>query len=148
MGSQGVEPRVFEGLNAEPELSATGTWQSERSRIRPVMDKACWSKPEWAMFYKQHTHETDFVSRQITNRNSPSVINSVFADRLFHDGRAESTFNGFSIFGDSDPREVIHRRRDYVEWDTSGNPVQKSDVVHTRIAITKAALASQAVGPS
>ncbi len=147
VGSQGVEPRVFKALNAQSETDTSGAWDSEASHLRPVIDKTGWSKPEWAMFYRQHTHTSDFVSRQITNRNSPSVINAVFADRLFHDGRAESTFNGFSIFGDSDPREVIHRRHDYVEFDVQGNPVNKSNVVHVKVAITKAALASQAVGP-
>lgn len=147
VGSQGVEPRVFEGLNLQSESETTGSWNSEASHLRPVVAKPGWSLPEWAMFTKQHTHTSNFVSRQITNRNTPTVINSVFADRLFHDGRAESTFNGFSIFGDADPREVIHRRHDYVEYDEKGNVLHKSDVVHVRVAITKAALASQAVGP-
>ncbi len=48
---------------------------------------------------------------------------------------------------DADPREVIHRRRDYIERDAAGNPQAKSDIVHVRVAINKAALASQAVGP-
>ncbi len=132
-----MEPRVFKALNAQSETDTSGAWDSEASHLRLVIDKTGWSKPEWAMFYRQHTHTSDFVSRQITNRNSPSVINAVFADRLFHDGRAESTFNGFSIFGDSDPREVIHRRHDYVEFDAQGKPVNKSDIVHVKVAITQ-----------
>ncbi|MCA9262963.1 MAG: hypothetical protein KDA60_03910, partial [Planctomycetales bacterium] len=90
--------------------------------------------------------------RQITARNTPTTINAVFSDRLFHDGRAESTFNGFSIFGDRDKREVIHRSQPLVDahgrprLDEQGLPLYGSPVpVH--VAITKAALASQAVGP-
>jgi cytochrome c peroxidase len=42
-------------------------------------------------------------ARQVTGRNAPSVINSVFNHRNFWDGRARSTFNGVNPFGDMDP---------------------------------------------
>ena len=37
------------------------------------------------------------------------MISAVFNDRQFHDGRAESTFNGFSIFGDFDKRVILKK---------------------------------------
>jgi len=139
VGSQGVEPRVFDGLNvASP--PGRREWRSELSSPRRPGCEACpppaadVTLPEWMMFLEGQ-RPAGRLLRQITGRNSPTVVNSVFADRLFHDGRAESTFNGFSIFGDHDHREVLHRR------DATGR-------VHpVRVAISHAALASQAVGP-
>lgn len=153
VGSQGVEPRWFTGLNRT--LPASGPWQSENSRPRSI--EGFQYRPQWSMFIEGDYTRNDDNSlslqekrryRQITTRNSPSVINSVFADRLFHDGRAESTFNGFSIFGDADKREVIHRRRTTQILDEKGN-VERTvvDIIPVHIAITNAALASQAVGP-
>lgn len=80
-------------------------------------------------------------TRQVTQRNSPSVINAVFNDRQFHDGRAESTFNGFSIFGDYDTDAVLKK----AQRSRDGNWTGKS--LPVRIAIPNASLASQAVGP-
>ncbi len=130
VGSQGVAPRIFGGFKDE------SSWKSEVSSDRTTK----WI-PEWKMFGKR---------RQITTRNSPSVINAGFSDRLFHDGRAESTFNGFSIFGDADPREVIHRVKLTPVRDANGritNDPPRPEIVPVKIALTKAALASQAVGP-
>ncbi len=80
-------------------------------------------------------------TRQITQRNSPSVINAVFNDRQFHDGRAESTFNGFSIFGDYDQRVILKK----AVIDATIGKVKAFQPV--TIAIPNASLASQAVGP-
>lgn len=134
VGSQGVPRLEFRGL-AEGPPPATGDWASERSGLTPVPEaKPGRPAPEWTMFVAgQKTEGRRF--RQITARNSPTAINAVFSDRLFHDGRAESTFNGFSIFGDDDRREVIHVRR----ADGTVEPVT--------VALSHAALASQAVGP-
>ena len=130
VGSQGVSPRVFQGFEDQ------GGWKREKSIDRPTVDFEY--SPEWSMFKSL---------RQITARNSPSVINAGFSDRLFHDGRAESTFNGFSIFGDSDPREVLHRRKVSIEPRNDGTLKQHIQIVPVNVALTKAALASQAVGP-
>lgn len=131
IGSQGVEPRNFSCL--KPMSEGTRTWVEENSA------PWCVKGEDGRQIIDEHTM---FVSperavRQITPRNSPTVINACFADRLFSDGRAESTFNGFSIFGDIDKREVIHRRE--LQDDRRAIPVT--------IAIPHAALASQAVGP-
>ena len=39
--------------------------------------------------------------RQVTGRQAPSVINSVYSYRFFWDGRARETFNGVNPFGDT-----------------------------------------------
>ncbi|MEO8271593.1 MAG: cytochrome-c peroxidase, partial [Aureliella sp.] len=135
VGSQGVERKQFLALRADPPVNSSGEWNSEESlpMANGVKDPGG-TKKDWQMFYEGHD-PLKRAFRQITNRNSPTVINAGFADRLFHDGRAESTFNGFSIFGDFDEKEVIYRAG------SNGPPVS----VH--IAILQAALASQAVGP-
>src|SRR6185295_7156691 len=43
-------------------------------------------------------------TRQVTTRNSPSVINAVFNVRNFWDGRASDVFTGRTSFGTSDTR--------------------------------------------
>ncbi|MCY3013775.1 MAG: cytochrome C peroxidase [Planctomycetota bacterium] len=139
VGSQGVERRKYQGLKVLAGGSATEDWYSEASSpLNPDPAEAGSSSNEWEMFSKDTRS-----FRQITPRNSPSVFNATFSDRLFHDGRASSTFNGFSIFGDSDDREVIHIRREQRGRD--GSDVVTLEPV--RIALTNAALASQALGP-
>lgn len=142
VGSQGVEPRIFAGLGGAAPPGRT-EWRSELSHprkhgcdVQPEVPegKPAVTLPEWMMFLDGQ-HPDGRLFRQITGRNSPTVVDAVFADRLFHDGRAESTFNGFSIFGDHDSREVLHRR------DAAGR------VYPVRVAISHAALASQSVGP-
>ncbi len=133
VGSQGVERRKFAGLNTQAP-GATGDWQSETPGPMPTTRRYTNVLEEWKMFYEGHDPSKQ-AFRQITSRNSPTIINSGFSDRLFHDGRAESTFNGFSIFGDFEDRQVLYRAA------TAGDPVP------VKVAILKAALASQAVGP-
>ncbi|HCP13800.1 MAG TPA: hypothetical protein DIT89_15810 [Planctomycetaceae bacterium] len=128
VGSQGVEARKFKGLKCKCDGQIHWTeelWELRKRRTAGLPDDA-------EMFTSG-----DVKVRQITARNSPTVINSGFSDRLFHDGRAESTFNGFSPYGDGDQAEVIHRR----ELDGLKRAIP------VRIAIPNAALASQAVGP-
>ena len=132
VGSQGVEARLFKSVKPANEAPfPDGTWEDSSNR---EVDRFKHFLPDWSMFVAGQTDDGQRF-RQITTRNSPSVINSGFSDRLFHDGRAESTFNGFSIFGDYDEREILYR------VDSKGEPKP----VH--VAIPDAALASQAVGP-
>lgn len=138
-GSQGVERRVFKGFTRDREQTdgdgMTFAWRQEIGEAAPGNIKSpSESRFQWEMFRRR---EDGRDLRQITSRNSPTVFNATFADRLFHDGRAESTFNGFSIFGDDDGREVIHKR-------TRDLPAR---LIPVRIAVPHAALASQAVGP-
>ena len=46
-------------------------------------------------------------ARQVTGRNTPTTINSVFFDRLFWDGRANHFFNGVNEFGNLDPNARV-----------------------------------------
>lgn len=122
IGSQGVMRRRFAGVEQN---GIENNVSAEPRGISTVADM-------FSVAGKQ--------SRQVTARNSPSVINAVMNDRQFHDGRAESTFNGISIFGDFDKRVVLKRALlDGVNQATQHVPVT--------VAIVKASLGSQAVGP-
>ncbi|BDC49251.1 hypothetical protein F183_A15670 [Bryobacterales bacterium F-183] len=72
--------------------------------------------------------------RQVTGRNTPSVIDAVFNVRNFWDGRARDIFTGATPFGDSD-----------LNWNAAidGN----SGLTSEPIRLDNASLASQAVGP-
>ena len=72
---------------------------------------------------------------QVTGRDSPTAIGSVFFHRLFWDGRANHKFNGVNIWGDTDPNAKVLEKAD----DGSLNEVS--------ISLSDAAAASQAIGP-
>jgi len=73
--------------------------------------------------------------RQVTARNTPSVINAVFNFNNFWDGRAHFIFNGVNPFGPQDISAGV--------WfsDIAGNLTKQ------KITIENASLASQATGP-
>src|SRR5947209_2363134 len=73
-------------------------------------------------------------NRQVTGRNAPTVINAVFNDRNFWDGRAQFLFNTRNPFGDRDP--------DAAAW------VDDGTLHKQRVLIPFSSLASQAVGPA
>ena len=75
--------------------------------------------------------------RQATQRNGPSVINAIFSDRLFHDGRAASEFNGHDSFGPESPLPDPLGK-----WRTVDGVTEP-----VTIRIAKGTAASQAVGP-
>lgn len=90
---------------------------------------------------KQYFHaeeEKKRVSmRQMTGRNAPTIINAVTADRLFHDGRASSIFNGYDNLGNSAGPDGIGK------WVmTEGGHYQR-----VLVRIAHAALASQSTLP-
>jgi cytochrome c peroxidase len=73
--------------------------------------------------------------RQVTARNSPSVINAVYNVRNFWDGRASDIFTGATPFGDSDTGlHALAYRNGKLEREA--------------VRIENASLASQAVGPA
>src|SRR5262245_44185737 len=72
--------------------------------------------------------------RQVTGKNTPSVINAVFNHRNFWNGRAQSEFNGVNPFGNRDATARV--------WYLGVTGPTQID-----IHIQDAALASQAVGP-
>jgi len=73
--------------------------------------------------------------RQVPNRSTPTVINAVFNQRQFWDGRAQSDFNGVNPWGARDPNARV------VQATGPG----RLDLV--RISLPNSSLASQAVGP-
>ena len=102
-------------------------------------------------------------ARQVTGRNSPTNINSIFLDRLFWDGRANHFFNGVNPFGNLDPSAKVLKRvpkttttgkwvwqpwllSGYWKWVTTTTVVPDA-LEPTSILLNNAALASQSVGP-
>ena len=73
--------------------------------------------------------------RQVTGRNTPSVINAVFNVRNFWDGRAAAVFTGKTPFGDSDSA-------------LNALVVRNGLLVREAVSVRSASLASQAVGPA
>jgi len=73
-------------------------------------------------------------TRQVTGRNTPSVINAIFSFSNFWDGRASSFFNGSSPFGPLDQSAGV--------WYSVNNTLTKQPV-----SLRFASLASQATGP-
>jgi cytochrome c peroxidase len=75
-------------------------------------------------------------TRQIEPRNAPSVINAVFNDRSFWDGRAQNTCNGANPFG---------------ERDTTSHFFWASDIAApltaTLVRLQNSSLCSQSLGP-
>ncbi|WP_016873331.1 cytochrome-c peroxidase [Chlorogloeopsis fritschii PCC 9212] len=94
---------------------------SDRDNVTPLPDE---------IFNVQGTNV-----RQVTARNSPSTINSVFNFRNFWDGRAQNIFNGVSQFGLRDPNAYVLK---------ASKPQLLEDV---KVSINNSSLASQAVGP-
>jgi cytochrome c peroxidase len=74
--------------------------------------------------------------RAVTGKNAPSVINAVFNHRQFHNGRAQSEFNGVNPFGYRDLSARV--------WQFT----PKGGLATVDIKIPNASLASQAVGPA
>lgn len=74
-------------------------------------------------------------ARQVTTRNSPSVINAVFNVRNFWDGRASNIFTGATPFGASDTGLNA--------WSYRNGTLQQEAV-----RMDNASLASQATGPA
>jgi cytochrome c peroxidase len=73
--------------------------------------------------------------RRVEPRNTPTVINAVFYNRQFWDGRGQAEFNGVNWLGDRDPHAKLFR---------ATNPAQFEEV---RVRLTNSSLASQALAP-
>jgi cytochrome c peroxidase len=73
--------------------------------------------------------------RQVTGKNTPSVINAVFNHRNFWNGRAQPEFNGVTPWGSRDGSARV--------WVLGANGIP----AQIDIRIQNASLASQAVGP-
>jgi 2-amino-4-hydroxy-6-hydroxymethyldihydropteridine diphosphokinase len=101
VGSQGVFKADFVGLTNG--AFGVGSFGAEDSGV---------VRPD-ALFTRSGVN-----TRQVTNRNSPSVINAVFNHRNFWDGRAHNEFNGVNPYGDSDVNARVY------ETDPVGGPEQ------------------------
>jgi cytochrome c peroxidase len=77
--------------------------------------------------------------RQVTGRNSPTVINAVFNYANFWDGRANHFFNGVNPFGYEDTSARIHKN--------VNGTLTELDLSLLANRLDNASLASQAVGP-
>jgi cytochrome c peroxidase len=84
----------------------------------------------------QLSADGEFLLRAFNERNAPTVVNSALHDRLFHDGRAASVFNGYDHLGDDAGRDGI------------GKWVLRDGVWRRLfVRIPNAALASQSTAP-
>lgn len=119
VGSQGVFKADFVGLT-NGAFGAGSFDGTEASVVRPD-----------ALFTRSGVN-----TRQVTGRNSPSVINAVFNHRSFWDGRAHNEFNGVNSYGDSDVNARVYET----------DPVT-GEAVAVQVSIVDASLASQAVAP-
>ncbi len=138
VGSQGVVYRLFGGLNADgTEIASPVPRPANSIAFRDMFALGPWNEDS----------DGSDRTRQITRRNSPSIINAVFGDRQFHDARAESTFNGYSIFGDYDKRVILKKASFTRKGDPSEKAFEISAFHPASVAIPLASLASQAVGP-
>jgi cytochrome c peroxidase len=79
-------------------------------------------------------HQGGLNTRQVTDRNAPTVINAAFNYRDFWDGRANNLFNGESAFGARDPQAGV--------W-----VAENGQTLKQRVLLPNAALASLAVAP-
>src|SRR3989475_3734477 len=109
VGSQGVVTKNFGGI-VLGEAEETGT-----SVTNPIFN------------------DGGVNTRQVTNRNTPTMINGVYLNRIFWDGRGQNLFNGVNPNGALDPAAKI------LADDGAGLKPES-------ILIDHAALASQAVG--
>ena len=110
-GSAGMFPRVFAGTGV---AGASDSARDEDEDLAPGIN--------------------GLHLRQVTRRNSPTVINAVYNFRNFWDGRASDEFTGWTPFGAADDRPNV-----LVDTDQG--------LVATKVRIARSSLASQAVGP-
>lgn len=111
-GSQGVLKRFFEGLAGQPLI------------------EICEDQAD-AVF-----NEGGVNVRQVTGRNSPSVINAVYNVRQFWDGRANLWFNGVDLAGPTNPNARVW------QWNRATQSLQQVAVM-----LDYSGLASQGIGP-
>lgn len=73
--------------------------------------------------------------RRVEPRNTPTVINAVFNERNFWDGRAQSEFNGVNSLGQRDPNATLFKAT------VPGTPEE------VRVSLNHSSLASLSVEP-
>lgn len=110
-------------------LGSAGSFKGQFQAFTADLNDQC-GETDDAIF---HLHGKN--TRQVTDRNAPSVINAALNYRQFWDGRANNLFNGENEWGARDPQAGV--------W------VAKSGgmAIKTRLLLANASLASQAVAP-
>lgn len=112
-------------------VGSQGTFMADFIRSNPASnDDDCKATPD-ALYHDPATLRN---TRQVTDRNAPTVINAGFNFRNFWDGRANNIFNGQSSWGNRDPDAAV-----YVD--------QRGALRKVRLALENSSLASQAVAP-
>ena len=112
VGSQGVMPSTFTGVNEGDPFDAQSFAGVDAD-----------------------FHVGSVNVRRTTGRNAPSVINAVFNNRSFWDGRAQNEFNGVDPFGNRDVDARV------------GQVNASGGVDKVAVSIANSSLASQADGP-
>jgi len=124
VGSAGQFTRTF--IDVSPFKAVDNAMSS------PIVDI---NQPQTNPVYQVATAAGAQVSvRQVTGRNTPSVINSIFNARNFWDSRAHTIFSGFTPFGVSDPSP-------HTVLESNGT------MVDTLLRVDDSSTASQSVGP-
>ena len=99
-----------------------------------VVDEEIVSIPN-ADSIKVNSDGSSVQMRNVTDRNAPTVINSIYFLETFWDGRASFWFNGRDNWGPRNPDAFVYK----VQPDGT--------VTEEKILLDKASLASQAAGP-
>jgi cytochrome c peroxidase len=121
VGSAGVFNRKFTAVGSTPILN-------NPNRVPSVPD-VCRSVADPDGFQRD-----DINVRKVEPRNTPTMINAVFNNRNFWDGRAQDIFNGVTPFGARDPSAAVYQK--------IGDTLKAGP-----LNIKFASLASQSVGP-
>ncbi|MFC5522007.1 cytochrome-c peroxidase [Polaromonas jejuensis] len=120
-------PVVFETNDV---YGSQGTFSGDFLGFQPNGDEKCANRPidEFSVH--------GLLTRRVTPRRTPPIINAVFNYRSFWDGRANNVFNGNNPFGNRDTGAKV------LEAFPDGSTAWVS------MALRNASLASQAVGPA
>jgi cytochrome c peroxidase len=122
------------GLSSDQLLGVTGLGRAlapQETQLQPELQQASVVKSACDQLLP-----ATFQRRRELPRNAPSVINAVFSDRLFHDGRADSVFNGYDHLGDEAGPDG------YGKW-----VVRDGRWCRVLVRLPDAALASQSTAP-
>jgi cytochrome c peroxidase len=114
-------------------VSSQGSFDSTFFRTGPfrIFDRC--SDADGDIFYAGK-----YPARQVEPRNTPTMINAVYNNRNFWDGRANNTFNGVGVFG---KRDIADPKKRLILLDPMGKPTLGM------LELPDSSLASQAVGP-
>ena len=107
-----------------------GVFKSDFVEVNPGSDKDIVNPTPDKVF-----NVNDINVRQVTGRNSPTMINAVFNFRNFWDGRAQNNFNGVNEFGLRDPSARVFKAINF------------NKLLEVPVNLKNSSLASQAVGP-